>query len=761
MTTSIKPSPEKTVTKCAAIAAVVCCALLLAGFGYAGQNETRAKQLQLEATKLQLKGDLENALIKYRESQELVPNPRLEKIVQRLEKRMNKTQAPAAPLPEPPEETAAVQPTEELSPPASTTVPAAKAVSTETVEPIHAKAAEMVTAEEPEAVKTVEALETPGSQQEQTTDTVSSVKKYVPKDPQEQRICNYIDKQLSYFPKKKDGSSIVQSQYTIEKTATDYYKVLFDIFVISWDKTTLDMAPIQLDIIPQEGTLGLVAQLPRTFVVKDDKEKIELAFSEQFITAVWNEKLEDYKAMDAAFSDVSIKEKGSDTAITIGSTKIYNKIKETPENNWSNGFSFALGDITIKGKDESTAQLHIDSLSGANEFKGKNISLYLEQLHKNSDFLNTLFVTEQPQKVTRQEESLAALDTVMELWSETTGDIALHGISLTGDNMRFNLDSIEGESSTQKKPADKKIASKATLTIKGIRINEENTETQSAIERLNLENLTFSTTGKLNAIPTGLFAKTGKLINDIIQAEDKQQYVTQGKEQLSEFLTLFASCGVNAELHNITVIPDEPDNKVHLDTMTIKNSFDATPESGGLISLFYSLSGLKADTEPEFTVPEAARLSMELHNIPSLVKFIENTIDQTPVESIEEKLPDLLLQNVMSSNLTLKIADTFIAFPQSRLHIDGTSKLAPDSPFFSVNSFQAVITNPEDFQKNTEAIRASIPEISRAMGTYTALANRTTTEDGITTDTLAIETTPEGKIFSNGKDVTSMLLKEQ
>ena len=54
-----------------------------------------ARQLQLEGTRLQLKGDLAGALEKYQQSIKLQPNPRLEKISQRIAEKENKSDAPA------------------------------------------------------------------------------------------------------------------------------------------------------------------------------------------------------------------------------------------------------------------------------------------------------------------------------------------------------------------------------------------------------------------------------------------------------------------------------------------------------------------------------------------------------------------------------------------------------------------------------------------------------------------------------------------
>ncbi len=768
MTILRKFTSKKIVLKRATVAALICCAFVFSGFdqGYAGQNETRAKQLQLEATKLQLKGDLENALIKYKESQELAPNPRLESIVKRLEKRVNKAQTPSQGSPST-EQATKVATTNKMpsvaAPTATETTPdpvVKETTALDNQEEQNTATTTLQTAQktpaaqqtEPAVSKEVAELAQQGAQ----VPAIPTLKKYIAKDEQEQRICNYIDKQLDAFPKKKDGSSVVQAQYTIEKNTADSYRVIFDIFTIPTENTTLNFAPILVDVTPQGDFLSLNAQLAKKLSLGDSKRGVEIEFTEQHITAQWDEKLQTYRSLDAAFSPVSMKGIDSDdVTIVIGSAKASNALKSNTENSWSNAASFALDDITIAEKNASRGQLHVDSLSGKNETQGKDLTFYLDKISENFDFLNDVIVADKPQEVA-DPKKLAVLDTFIQLWSGTTGNFALQGLEFTEEDVLFSLDTIEAKSAAKKDPASKKINSEAAVTVQGLHIVEKNSRS-SSIERMNLESLSFTTTGNLHAIPEQLFEKTGMLISDILQAEDKQQYLTQGKEQLSAFLALFASWGLNAELKNMTVTPAGPDDKVHLDSLAIKHGIDATPESGGLISLMYTLAGLKVDMETGFIIPEAAQISIELSKIPSLIEFIAGT-NNTPLEQLEQQLPNLLLQSVMGSQLTLKIADSFIAFPQSQLRIDGTSTVDPNSPFFSSSSLKATMVNPENFLKNVEALNALVPGISQIMATYTALANRTTGADGITTDVLAIETTQEGKILSNGKDVTSMLL---
>ncbi len=649
----------------------------------------------------------------------MAPNPRLENIVQRLEKRVNKTQS---------------------------------TVSSSTTR----ESAELTTTTKTVPVGTVE-LASP-KDQNTTVPTTSLVKKYVAKDAQEQRICAYIDKQLDSFPKKKDGSSIVQAQYTIKNAIANHYEVLFDIFVISTEKIKINLAPIQLNIIPNEEQLNLVAQLPKELSLDDAKKGVKLNFDGQYILAQWDEKLQAYKEVDATFNNISIQENNDDVTIFMGSLKASNTVKTTLEDNWTDSFSFTLEDITVKEK-KGTAQLRIDSVNGKNEVQGKDFAFYLSKIDENFDFFNNVVIADKPQEVI-DPKKLAVLDTFIELWSGTTGNFALKGLKFTEKDIHFTLDLIEAKSIAKKDPTNKEINSEVTALIQGIRVNEKNPKSQESIERLNFESLTFSNTGNLHKFPAQIFEKTGKLISDVIEAEDKKQYIPQGKEQLSAFLALFTSWGLNAELANLTVIPGGPNDKVHFDRLAIKHRIDATPKSGGLISLLYSLSGLKVDMETGFTLPEAAQISIEINKIPSLIDFIANT-NNTPFEKFEADLPKLLLQSVMTSELTLKITDSFIAFPQSQLRINGMSTVDPNSPFFSSSSLQAAMINPENFLKNIEALNAMLPGISQAMGMYTALANRTTGEDGTTTDTLDIKTTQEGKILSNGKDVTSMLLGGQ
>lgn len=88
-----------------------------------------AKQLQMEGTRLQLQGDVEKAIIKYKESLALQPNPRLQSLVGQLEKNAGKEgiKNDAAPAPQNEEQKKDVQqpppeqPVENKTPPSEDT----------------------------------------------------------------------------------------------------------------------------------------------------------------------------------------------------------------------------------------------------------------------------------------------------------------------------------------------------------------------------------------------------------------------------------------------------------------------------------------------------------------------------------------------------------------------------------------------------------------------------------------------------------------
>ncbi len=110
----------------------------------------------------------------------------------------------------------------------------------------------------------------------------------------------------------------------------------------------------------------------------------------------------------------------------------------------------------------------------------------------------------------------------------------------------------------------------------------------------------------------------------------------------------------------------------------------------------------------------------------------------------------------MNSGLTLKLVDSFIALSESKLNISGESTVDPNAVFPAVGALTLSLQNPEVFLEDLGGISAMYPQMEKVIAMYSALADRKTTPEGVTTDSLELKFTQEGKILSNGKDVTPL-----
>lgn len=767
----------------AAVAVLFSCVLLFLQLTPAratGDAASQAKQLQLEATRLQLKGDLENALLKYRESLALSSNPRLEKIVEKLEKRVEATAPPvevvtatvesATEITEKEEaDTATSQINEEqiaveerkdtipvVEPPVQIVEKNAEtiAVSPEIRETVNEVSAEEADTADPGIT------ETPAPAPEQELPAITKeelpLQKYIPKNEEEKRICDYLEWQLDYFPKQKDGSPTVRTQYILEQEEPDTYQVVFDPFILQAKEKMINIAPIRLTIQLEQDTVAINAHLPDTVSIGEGEERIELSIGSQNIKGRWDEKLRHYTAMDTKFTDLSLIEKREHGAtIHIATATAFDTITADPQNNWTEDSSFAFKEIDIKEREDF--QLRIDTISGTSNASGQDIALYLDKITNNifefSDFFAGALTTKS------MALDLADIGTIIKLWAKGKSKVEVRGITANIDGGTVKIDMLMSDGSMEKSSDDEGLNWNNTFSAEGLQIGAQETEGHP-FEGLKIGKIEMNTAWVLRPIPENLFADMDAMLDSIAQAEDTENLEVlfpEGRDIFLKFLGLLYTCGTNAEVSEINIFPGKEEPQIHLDSASAAYTFFSPFDSEGFLSSHLAFSGLKQEQDQEAILPVQAKFAIKLNKIPALTELIAKT-EGIPFTKLEEKLPDLFLQHLMTSNLTLNITDSFLAFPESVLNFTGESSLNSEAAFSATGSIDINMRNPENFLGKFKKAGEILPGMEQALGMYTALADRKTTEDGITTDTLVIEVTQEGKILSNGKDVTSMFI---
>ena len=225
-----------------------------------------ARQLQLEGARLQLQGQLEEAVKKYRESTALQPNPRLDDLIAQLESKSgSKATGSTAVAGSPPVNAAAAAPAAAPAPP--TTQPPATAVT-------------------PPAASVEASIP-------QVSVAPPELPQRHPASPQEELIYAFTDWFITLFPAPGPGKDFsVQTNYQYAITpAGSAFEVRLQPFTLQFDgREGLELGPVIFSFTPQTGeTLGITMQLPaKAPVMSAGKVDAELTIGSQQLSAVWN-----------------------------------------------------------------------------------------------------------------------------------------------------------------------------------------------------------------------------------------------------------------------------------------------------------------------------------------------------------------------------------------------------------------------------------------------------------------------------------------
>lgn len=711
---------------CGALIGLLVCAAVPQSRAAEGSADpaTMARQLQLEGARLQLQGQLEEAVKKYRESRALQPNPRLDDLIGQLESKMGGQAADSAAVAVQPANTSvAVVPEQPAAaPPATTTVPPAVTMESKTP---------------------------------QTVDAPPALPQRHPASPQEELIYAFIDWFITLFPAPAPGKDFsVQTNYQYAITPTGAaFEVRLQPFTLQFDGgDTLELGPVVFRCTPQGGgTLAVSLQLPsKAPVMSAGKVDAELSIGSQQLNGVWNRQLANFDSFDLQLSDLALEDAAKQGRLTLAGISASSGHSEE-QGNWVESFRGELRRLAFA---DAKSQWQVDTIGGRGEASGTNPARFLElriKVQQGLKHIDTLPPAE-------AKALMADLDEYLQLFTTYSSSAKVNDIRVTSAEGDFGLRGITFAGGIHKE-VDGKFVYTSQGQCNDLTFVEKASEKSPQPVSLSLRQIALKGDGSVLPIPPHFFADLYATIEGYRQLTNPQEadaYASShGLEYAKKILALIDGYRGEMRLHDLKVVNAQPE-PVTLEQATLAGGFATGNGQGGKIHALVDFSGFKGVMTETNTVPQAGRISLELTRIPSLLTLINDpsTLATGNMQAVQGQLMMNGMGALMQSGLTLSMADSFIAFPAARIGLDLLAQVDQKAKYMSTGTLKLAIDNPEEL---TRIIRSfgTDPETEKMMASLTALANRTK-EGGKTVDRIDAKLDATGKVFINAKDVTPM-----
>lgn len=690
-----------------------------------GDSATMARQLQLEGARLQLQGQLEEAVKKYRESTALQPNPRLDDLIGQLESKIG---GKAAGSP-----TVAAQPPVNTAPTASSTPAAALPPATASTPPagaMESKAAPVV-------------------------DVPPALPQRHPASPQEELIYAFTDWFITLFPAPgpgKDFSLQTNGQYAIAP-AGSAFEVRLQPFTLQFDGSeSLELGPVIFTFTPKsDETLGISMQLPpKAPIMSAGKVDAELTIGRQQVNAVWNRQLANFDSFEVQLSDLALEDAAKQGRLTLAGLSASSGRREE-QGNWVESFRGELSRLAFA---DAKTQWQVDTIGGRGEASGTNPKRFLElrvKVQQGLKRIDTLAPAE-------TKALMADLDEYLQLFSTYSSSAKVNDIRVTSTEGTFGLRGITFAGGIHKE-ADGKFVYTSQGQGNELTFAEKPSEHSPQPVSLSLRQIGFKGDGAVLPIPPHFFADLYTVIEGYRQLTNPQEadaYASRhGLEFARKVFGLIDGYHGEMRLHDLKVLNAQPD-PVTLDQATLAGGFATGSGQGGKIHALVDFSGFKGVMAATGTVPQAGRISLELTRIPSLLSLINdpNSLATGNMQAVQGQLMMNGMGALMQSGLTLSMADSFIAFPAARIGLELLAQVDQKAKYMSTGTLKLVIDNPEELTRIIRSFGAD-PETEKMMASLTALANRSQ-EGGKTVDRIDAKIDATGKVFINAKDVTPM-----
>lgn len=726
----------------------IACGLLIAAVAGGGvsmataaegsaDSAAMARQLQLEGARLQLQGQLEEAVKKYRESVALQPNPRLDDLIGQLEAKSGGKQ-PASPA-------VAAQVPSNAAPAAAAPAAAPQLPPTTPQKPMGPSAPPVMT---PPAGQL-------GQGAPQAVELPPALPQRHPTSPEEELVYAFTDWFITLFPTPgpgKDFSLQTNYQYAITPSGAAL-EVRLQPFTLQFDKNdSLELGPIILRFSPQgRELLGVSLQLPQKApIMSAGKVDAELTIATQQLSGVWNRQLANFDKFDLQLNDLALEDTAKQGRLTLAALSVSGGRSEE-QGGWAEHFRGEMRRLAFADK---TTQWKVDTISARGEASGSNAQRFLELRAKVQQALKRL------DSLTPAETKalMADLDEYVQLFSAYSSSAKVQDIQVSSAEGTFNLAGITLAGDIHKEGGGKFVyTSQGQCTDLSFQqmVSEKNPQPVS----LSLRQIGIKGDGAVLPIPTRFFADLYGVIEgyrQLVNKEEADAYAArQGLLYGQKILGLIEGYRGEMRLNDLKVLNAQPE-PVTLEQATLAGGFSAGSGQGGKIHALVDFSGFKGVMAATNTIPQAARISLELTRIPSLLTLINDpsSLAAGNMQAVQGQMMMNGMGALMQSGLTLSMADSFIAFPAARIGLGLLAQVDQKAKYMSTGNLNLVIDNPDELTRIIRSFSAD-PETEKMMASLTALANRTQ-EGGKTVDRIDAKLDATGKVFINAKDVTPM-----
>jgi len=271
---------------------------------------------------------------------------------------------------------------------------------------------------------------------------------------------------------------------------------------------------------------------------------------------------------------------------------------------------------------------------------------------------------------------------------------------------------------------------------------------------------------------SGEISVTGQQYSKLMTMSEDIQQLVQGEEvdleqspeaifdYLQTIFSLFDSYQFTMAGRELNVLGGGA-SIMQIGSLNISNQLNSDPTQGGNFGLSIALDQLGSQMAPlpPDLLPHQMRMQMAVDNIPpNLIKqFFEIGMgsEQVPEEQQDMYWQQQLLALLMSSQLELRVIDTFIAADSARADLNLRAAVDSTAAIGGVGELNLRIAGMQTLIDISGAQQDESAAPVLAM--ITAFSDRTE-ENGTTIDTFDLKFSGDGKLFLNGKDVTAMFM---
>ncbi len=656
---------------------------------------TAARKAQLEGTQLQLEGDMQGAVKKYRESLSLSPNAQLEKLVDKLENRI------------------------------AATDPAAQAAAQGMLE------------------------------EKKSTAKEGMAHSFKAATPQEQLIDDFLQWMLAFIPPStKDGLGITFNRdYTVQQQGDHYQTSFSPVTLHGPEGFEVTLSSIDFHFIPQEnGQLNVSILLPEQAPFLDNGAEVgSMRIGEQSIQGIWDKNRSNFTQAGFDLGDLTLADLEEKFTLTIQQTGMKGNFSVDPEDHWKLSYTGDLNNLALAVEDGGLSIKHIHlGHDQAGSDAGAITDMQTQTMH--------VIQQGEQATLDDMKAYFANIDAILQILDAYKTTVRLEGLEAHADQFQMGIGAIYGDSDISKKQGTATFAYHGRGGVENINFSQTVEEENQQAPSGSLKNMQLTVGGSFDTPPPGLFSSLLTEVETLQKSQPEDMDTAMAPavvKYMKEILKLLKAYNAEISLDGFALENVAP-APISCEKISLNNGFDTGSGNGGTVSGSFNLTGLQGPDIGASPLPQAANLQLQLSNIPDLLQLFPEpaTLAQGDEGLMQLELMQKGQALLMSTPLALAITDTYLTFPTTGLTFGLTANMDSAAKFMSSGTLNISLENPEEFKRIIQSISGE-NSMAQVMGTFTALANRTET-DGKIVDTIEAKVDPAGKIFVNAKDVTSM-----